>query len=90
MSTIVVQAFVTLDGVVQSGGAPDEDREGGFQRGGWTTKYDEQNDKIGEIDGIVREWESKAEALLLGRRRMRSSQPPGACGTKAPRECRGS
>ena len=28
MSTIVVQAFITLDGVVQAGGGPDEDREG--------------------------------------------------------------
>jgi hypothetical protein len=35
MSTIVVQAFVTLDGVVQGGGGPDEDREGGFEHGGW-------------------------------------------------------
>ena len=32
MSRIVVQAFITLDGVVQAGGGPDEDREGGFLR----------------------------------------------------------
>lgn len=31
MSTIVVQAFITLEGVVQAGGGPDEDREGGFE-----------------------------------------------------------
>lgn len=68
MSTIVVQAFVTLDGVVQSGGAPDEDREGGFEYGGWTMKYDEQMDKLGEIGEIVGEWESRTEALLLGRK----------------------
>jgi hypothetical protein len=30
MSKIVVQAFVTLDGVVQAGGGPDEDRDGSF------------------------------------------------------------
>ena len=35
MSTIVVQAFITLDGVVQGCGGPDEDREGGFELGGW-------------------------------------------------------
>lgn len=68
MSTIVVQAFITLDGVVQSGGGPDEDREGGFEHGGWTMEYDEQMDKLGEIDDLVREWESETEALLLGRK----------------------
>ncbi len=68
MSTIVVQAFITLDGVVQSGGGPDEDREGGFEHGGWALEYDEQMDNLGEIGEIVGEWESRTEALLLGRR----------------------
>lgn len=35
MSTIVVQAFMTLDGVVQAVYGPDEDGEGGFEHGGW-------------------------------------------------------
>jgi dihydrofolate reductase len=60
MSRIVVQAFVTLDGVVQSGGRPDEDREGGFEHGGWQEGYD--------LGGIVLAWESRTEALLLGRK----------------------
>lgn len=60
MSRIIVQAFITLDGVVQSAGRPDEDREGGFDLGGWQAGYD-----LGEI---VRQWESKTEALLLGRK----------------------
>jgi len=68
MSTIVVQAFVTLDGVVQGGGGPDEDREGGFEHGGWMMKYDEEFDKLNEGEGVVRGWESKTEALLLGRK----------------------
>jgi dihydrofolate reductase len=68
MSTIVVQAFITLDGVVQSGGGPDEDREGGFEHGGWMMKYDEQMDKLDEGGKIVAEWESRTEALLLGRK----------------------
>ncbi|MBA3316982.1 MAG: dihydrofolate reductase family protein [Gemmatimonadales bacterium] len=68
MSTIVVQAFITLDGVVQAGGGPDEDREGGFEHGGWAMDYDEQMDKLGEGGKIVEEWESRTEALLLGRR----------------------
>ena len=68
MSTIVVQAFITLDGVVQGGGGPDEDREGGFEHGGWAMQYDEQMDNRGEIERIVGDWEKKTEALLLGRR----------------------
>ena len=68
MSTIVVQAFITLDGVVQAGGGPDEDREGGFEHGGWMMEYDEQMDKLDEGGTIVAEWESKTEALLLGRK----------------------
>src|SRR5476649_330482 len=64
MSTIVVQAFTTLDGVVQAGGGPDEDREGSFEHGGWQDTYDD-----GAIGAeIIREWESRAEALLLGRK----------------------
>jgi dihydrofolate reductase len=68
MSRIVVQAFVTLDGVVQGGGGADEDREGGFERGGWQMEYDERVDTLGEGDRIVEEWERKTEALLLGRK----------------------
>jgi dihydrofolate reductase len=68
MSTIVVQAFITLDGVVQGGGGPDEDREGGFEHGGWAMEYDEKMDKRGEGEEIVGEWESRTEALLLGRK----------------------
>ncbi|HEY7003917.1 MAG TPA: dihydrofolate reductase family protein [Gaiellaceae bacterium] len=68
MSTIVVQAFITLDGVVQAGGGPEEDREGGFRHGGWATDYDEQMDGHGEGGEIIAEWESRTEALLLGRR----------------------
>ena len=68
MSMIVVQAFITLDGVVQAGGGPDEDRDGGFEHGGWMMSYDEQMDKADEGGEIIREWESRTEALLLGRK----------------------
>ncbi|MFD1211576.1 dihydrofolate reductase family protein [Arthrobacter sp. GCM10027362] len=67
MGTIVVQAFITLDGVVQGGGGPDEDREGGFEHGGWAADYDAAYGG-GEIGQIVREWEGRTEALLLGRK----------------------
>jgi dihydrofolate reductase len=67
MSRIVVQAFITLDGVVQAGGGPDEDREGGFGHGGWTADYDERAGGE-ELGAIVAEWEGRTEALLLGRK----------------------
>ncbi len=64
MSTIVVQAFSTLDGVVQAPGGPDEDREGGFEHGGWQDRCD-----AGEVgEKLIVEWESRTEALLLGRK----------------------
>ena len=68
MSRIVVHAFVTLDGVVPAGDGPDEDRDGGFEHGGWMMKYDERMDKLDEGAEVIKEWESRTEALLLGRK----------------------
>ncbi|WP_345761805.1 dihydrofolate reductase family protein [Diaminobutyricibacter sp. McL0608] len=68
MSSIVVQAFISLDGVVQGGGGPEEDRDGGFDQGGWAMGFDEQHDVDNEGGDIIAEWESKTEALLLGRK----------------------
>lgn len=64
----MVHAFVTLDGVTQAPGGEDEDREGGFEHGGWMMKYDEEFDKDNEGGKVVTEWESKTEVLLLGRK----------------------
>ncbi|HMH57941.1 MAG TPA: dihydrofolate reductase family protein [Galbitalea sp.] len=61
MSTIVVQAFITLDGVAQGPGGSDEDREDGFEHGGWQDAYSGGEE-------IVEEWEGRTEALLLGRK----------------------
>ena len=68
MGSVVLQAFITLDGVVQGGGGPDEDRDGGFDLGGWSLGYDAEHDPAGEMGAIVEDWEGRTEALLLGRR----------------------
>ncbi|WP_276253121.1 dihydrofolate reductase family protein [Halomontanus rarus] len=61
--TLVVGTFLTLDGVMQAPGGPDEDRDGGFEHGGWSVNYwDEQMGEI--IDGQFAE----VDALLLGRK----------------------
>jgi dihydrofolate reductase len=60
---ISVDLFITLDGVYQAPGGPDEDREGGFEFGGWQAPYfdNESGEAIGA--GIQR-----MDALLLGRK----------------------
>lgn len=63
MGILSVDLFITLDGVYQAPGGPDEDREGGFEFGGWQGAYfdDETGEAIGA--GIDR-----MDALLLGRK----------------------
>ncbi|WP_324649963.1 dihydrofolate reductase family protein [Georgenia sp. H159] len=67
MSSVVVQAFTTLDGVVQAGGGPAEDPEGDFGHAGWAADYDAEHG-ADEINAVVAEWETRTEALLLGRK----------------------
>lgn len=63
MRKLVVGTFVSLDGIMQAPGAPDEDRDGGFEHGGWTVPlFDEQ------LGQVMAELVSRAGALLLGRR----------------------
>ena len=63
MRKLVVGTFVTLDGVMQAPGGPDEDREGGFPHGGWLVPYFDE--KFAEI---MAEWSKRAGAFLLGRK----------------------
>ena len=63
MRKLVVGTFTTLDGVMQAPGGPNEDRDGGFQHGGWLVPY--FDDKLGEI---MTEWTKRAGAFLLGRK----------------------
>jgi dihydrofolate reductase len=58
-----VSTFVTLDGVMQAPGGPDEDRSGGFTHGGWSVGY--WDDQMGRIMG---EFMAPPFELLLGRR----------------------
>lgn len=63
MRKLVVDTFVTLDGVMQGPGDPDEDREGGFAHGGWVVPHvDEQ------LGAYMVELTQRAGALLLGRK----------------------
>jgi dihydrofolate reductase len=63
MRKLIVSEFMTLDGVMQAPGGKDEDRDGGFEHGGWTLPY--WHDDIGRSFGTLMQ---DADALLLGRR----------------------
>jgi dihydrofolate reductase len=63
MRKLSVGTFVTVDGVMQAPGAPDEDREGGFEHGGWSVNY--WDDAMGQR---IEESTLRADALLLGRK----------------------
>jgi len=63
MRKLVVGTFLTLDGVMQAPGGPNEDREGGFRHGGWLVPYFDE--KFGQI---MTEWTKRAGAFLLGRK----------------------
>src|SRR5919106_1105942 len=60
MSTLVVNAFVSLDGVMQAPGGPHEDPTGGFTQGGWGVNYFDE-EMMDRISG------AEPYELLLGR-----------------------
>jgi dihydrofolate reductase len=63
MRKLIVSEFMSLDGVMQAPGGKDEDRDGGFEHGGWTVPY--WHDDIGlSFFNMMQE----VDALLLGRR----------------------
>jgi dihydrofolate reductase len=61
---IVITEFMSLDGVVQAPGGPDEDRDGGFAHGGWSHPFFDPE----VVGGAFADALNKAEALLFGRR----------------------
>ena len=63
MRKIIVSEFISLDGVIQAPGGKDEDRDGGFEHGGWTLPY--WHDDIGAAFGALM---AETDAFLLGRK----------------------
>jgi dihydrofolate reductase len=63
MGKLTVTEFVTLDGVAQGPGGPDEDRDDDFTHGGWQAPYDDE-----EAENVVFAQAANMDALLLGRR----------------------
>jgi len=68
---ISVNEFMTLDGVIQGPGGPDEDTSGGFAHGGWLMPY-ATDEAFGEI---VEGWFEQCDELLLGRSTYQMMQP---------------
>lgn len=67
MRKLIVSEFISLDGVMQAPGAPDEDTDGGFAHGGWTLPY--WHDDIGARFLAAT---ADCDAFLLGRRTWES------------------
>jgi dihydrofolate reductase len=62
MRKIIVLSFITLDGVMQAPGGPEEDPSGGFKYGGWTAPYGD------EASGKAMQKQLEPADLLLGRK----------------------
>jgi dihydrofolate reductase len=63
MRKVIVNEFMTLDGVVQAPGGADEDPSGGFEHGGWHMPYMDEVAQKEVLEGI-----NEAGGFLLGRR----------------------
>ena len=62
MRKIIVVEFITLDGVMQAPGGPEEDTSGGFKYGGWIPPYSD------EVSGKVMQKQMAPTDILLGRK----------------------
>ena len=59
---LIATMMLSVDGVYQGPGGPEEDRRGGFERGGWAHQHDEEGGRI--LNSMF----ERADALLLGRK----------------------
>ena len=65
MRKVIVLSFMTLDGIIQAPGGPEEDTSGGFNYGGWTFPF------FDEFAGtVMSEQMSNNADLLLGRKTL--------------------
>ena len=62
MRKVIALEFITLDGVIQAGGGPEEDTSGGFAYGGWVAPYDDD-----VADTVIQRQLNLPFDLLLGR-----------------------
>ena len=63
MRKIIVLSFITLDGIIQAPGGPEEDTSGGFRYGGWIVPYSDEF-----LGKVMEEQMNKPFDLLLGRK----------------------
>jgi dihydrofolate reductase len=63
MRKLMVIEFVSLDGVMQGLGSPDEDRDGGFDHGGWAAPFFDEVQGTAAVEGLT-----STTAYLFGRR----------------------
>jgi dihydrofolate reductase len=63
MRKLIVLEFLSLDGVIQAGGAPDEDTSGGFAYGGWQVPYSDEG-----LGSVMNKQMNMPHELLLGRK----------------------
>jgi dihydrofolate reductase len=63
MRKVIVSTFLTLDGVMQAPGDPDEDRAGGFDHGGWQMPYFDEAAGAAIFEGMA-----SSDGLLMGRK----------------------
>ncbi|TGN19638.1 dihydrofolate reductase family protein [Leptospira idonii] len=70
MRKIIVLEFLTLDGVIQAGGGPEEDTSGGFVYGGWQVPYSDET-----LGTVMQKQMSLPFDLLLGRKTFEIWEP---------------
>ena len=75
---IILSDFISLDGVVQAPGGQREDIDGGFQHGGWSMRYFDEQAMGTVLDEVM----ARTEAMLFGRRtwEVMASAWPGRAG----------